>query len=217
MTGDADNRGGRSGSVWTIRGVESEIQEAARLAARQSGQTLAEWLSRVIGAAALAELDGTAEDATAAAAADMADFRVLLDERTRDFLNRNATSTGSPDPDVSGDEPMTAVVELDDPAPSGGLSPEMQEEFDRLRLLIHEYLGAMLPALESVDDTSRTLRDLSALAQDVRRSAEEARRAAELIGPLERTLARLADTRGQDFTEERNGRRSAGIGKLFRG
>lgn len=217
MTGGEDKPGETTDRLWRIRGIETEIQEAARLAARQSGQTLAEWVSRKIGAAALAELDGNAEHAILAREADLADFHVLVDERTRDYLARTAASADDAYRDDSGDEPMTAVVELDDPAPSGGLSPEMQEEFDRLRLLIHEYLGAMLPALESVDDTSRTLRDLSALAQDVRRSAEEARRAAELIGPLERTLARLADTRGPEITEERNGRRPQGIGKLFRG
>lgn len=219
MSGNDNHDGENDTRIWMIRGVEPEIQEAARLAARQSGQTLSEWLSRTIGAVALSELGGMAEDEEAAALAsdgDLADFRVLVDERTQDYLARSGASARAAVADPA-EEPMTAVVELREPVASTGLTPELREEFDRIHLLIHEYMGAVLPALESFDEASRNLRDLSGVTQDVRRSSEDARRAAELIGPLERTLRRFADARGPEIAEDRNERRTAGIGKLLRG
>lgn len=208
MSGDRDED--PKAPTWCIEGVEPEIIEAARLAARQSGQTLSEWVSRAVGHAALNQLSGP-DAAAAAADGDLADFTEMLDEEMRRYLEDHAEDRHA------ADEPMTAVVELTDRSPEGdGLSPELRAEFDSMRLLIHEYMGAMLPALETVDEASSSLRELAALTQDMRHSAEEARRAAELIVPLERALGRLSEFTGPGITEDRHERRAAGFGKLFR-
>lgn len=48
-------------SPWSVKGVEPEAREAAKIAARRSAMTVGQWLSQTIRAAAAQQLDGTSQ------------------------------------------------------------------------------------------------------------------------------------------------------------
>lgn len=203
---------------WSVRGVEPETREAAKMAARRSGLTLGHWLNRTIRNAVAEELgsrqDGAGDDAQLpalpnavllAAIQEQLDAQRLAIEAT---LQQERTAAAADRMTIE----TTHLHEIAEPAtdPDSG----MQAEFDEIKLLIHDYLGLLLPVAEPVQALSRQLEDMSNLAKDVRRSADAAERAAASVLPLERAVLRMTNGTSDEMAPVQE-RRGSGLGKLF--
>lgn len=204
---------------WSVRGVDSETREAAKLAARKANIPLGQWLTRAIRNTVAEELGARSRHPDEPPALPALPTEALLSaiqerlDRQRSAIE-DAISAASWRAEVD-----TPVVELEERRePAVGLSPELRDELDQVKLLIHDYLGLLLPAAEPIEQLTRQLQDLMALSQDIRRSADAAERAAAAVAPLERTLLRLTSEMTADARpEDRQDRRGSGLGKLFRG
>ncbi|MDF1720454.1 MAG: hypothetical protein P1U65_07260 [Minwuia sp.] len=206
---------------WSVRGVEPETREAAKMAARRAGLTLGHWLNRTIRNAVaeelgsghgttgdLAQLPALANDMLLAAIQEQLDAQRAAIEATLQQGRSGANDDASPE--------TTHLHEISEPAAEP--NERMQAEFDEIKLLIHDYLGLLLPVAEPVQALSRQLEDMNNLAKDVRRSAEAAERAAASVLPLERAVLRMTGAvpdDAKDVHERVQDRRGSGLGKLF--
>ncbi len=205
---------------WSVRGVEPETREAAKKAARRSGLTLGHWLNRTIRKAVAEELgSGQARGGEDAQLPALPNAVLLAAIQEQLDAQRIALETTLQRERAAAAKPATVeTTHLQEvPEASGQATepyPRMQAEFDEIKLLIHAYLGLLLPVAEPVQALSRQLEDMGNLAKDVRRSAEAAERAAASVQPLERAVLRMTggtpDTAGPG-----NERRGSGLGKLF--
>lgn len=204
---------------WSVRGVDSETREAAKLAARKAGIPLGHWLTRAIRATVAEELGARGRHPDAPPALPALPTDALL-SAIQERLDRQRSAIEDAILAAARQaEAVTPVVELEErPDNAVGLTQELRDELDQVKLLIHDYLGLLLPAAEPVEQLSRQLQDLMTLSQDIRRSADAAERAAAAVAPLERALTRLtADMSAEARSDDRPDRRGGGLGKLFRG
>lgn len=201
---------------WSVRGVEPETREAAKMAARRSGLTLGHWLNRTIRNAVAEEL-GSGQDRPADEAQLPALPNAVLLAAIQEQLDaqRVAIEATLQQERATADKPAVEATRLHEiPEPAIDPDPRLQAEFDEIKLLIHDYLGLLLPVAEPVQALSRQLEDMSNLAKDVRRSADAAERAAASVLPLERAVLRMTGAASDDPVPVHE-RRGSGLGKLF--
>lgn len=202
-----------SETPWSVRGVEPETREAAKVAARRAGLTLGQWLNRTI-RNAVAEQLGTRE-----AAADTGQLPALANEvllaaiQEQLDAQREALEATFQQARPASDIETTHLSEVQE-APTE-LSTRLQGELDEIKLLIHDYLGLLLPVAEPVQELSRQLQDIGSLSQDVRRAADAAEKAAASVQPLERAVMRMSGGYRTEEAEQAHERRGSGLGKLF--
>ncbi|WP_281016122.1 MULTISPECIES: hypothetical protein [unclassified Minwuia] len=203
-----------SETPWSVRGVEPETREAAKVAARRAGLTLGQWLNRTI-RNAVAEQLGTRE-----AAADTGQLPALANEvllsaiqEQLDAQRAALEATFQQARPASENVETTHLREVQE-APTE-LSTRLQGELDEIKLLIHDYLGLLLPVAEPVQELSRQLQDIGSLSQDVRRAADAAEKAAASVLPLERAVMRMSGEYRTEEAGQAHERRGGGLGKLF--
>lgn len=202
---------------WSVRGVEPETREAAKMAARRSGLTLGHWLNRTIRNAVAEELGsgqaGSGDDAQLPALPNAILLAAIQGQLDAQRLAIEATL--QQERAATADRPTAETTHLREiPEPVVGPDFGMQAEFDEIKLLIHDYLGLLLPVAEPVQALSRQLEDMSNLAKDVRRSADAAERAAASVLPLERAVLRMTNGTSDGMAPVQE-RRGSGLGKLF--
>ncbi len=205
---------------WSVRGVEPETREAAKMAARRSGLTLGHWLNRTIRNAVADELgsgQGRTDDAAQLPALPNAVLLAAIQEQL-DAQRVAIEATLQREREASAREPSIETTHLHEipevPEVPADPDPRFQAEFDEIKLLIHDYLGLLLPVAEPVQALSRQLEEMGNLAKDVRRSADAAERAAASVLPLERAVLRMTGGTPDDVGQTQE-RRGSGLGKLF--
>jgi hypothetical protein len=72
---------GSEGVQWTLKNVERKTVELSRQAARKRGMKFGKWVTEVLRAAAIAEIEGGSRDEKELLAVKMAAFESKLDER----------------------------------------------------------------------------------------------------------------------------------------
>lgn len=201
---------------WSVRGVEPETREAAKMAARRSGLTLGHWLNRTIRNAVAEEL-GSGQDRPVDESQLPALPNAVLLAAIQEQLDaqRVAIEATLQQDRATADKPAVETTRLHEiPEPAMDTDLRLQAEFDEIKLLIHDYLGLLLPVAEPVQALSRQLEDMGNLAKDVRRSADAAERAAASVLPLERAVLRMTGAASDDPVPVQE-RRGSGLGKLF--
>jgi len=206
-----------SETPWSVRGVEPETREAAKVAARRSGMTLGQWLNRTIRSAVAEQLGSGDTNGDAAQLPALPNEMLLSAIQDQLDAQRAALEAAFVQalPHEMADRPVevTHLHEVAEPATE--LSTRLQGELDEIKLLIHDYLGLLLPVAEPVQELSRQLQDMGSLSQDVRRAADAAERAAASVQPLERAVMRMSDGFRTEEAEHAHERRGSGLGKLF--
>jgi len=81
-------------SPWSVKGVDPEAREAAKIAARRAGMTVGQWISHTIRATAAEQLSGTSRLNAAGPAGAMPDDRAA-----------------APDPPAGGARPPAPTME----------------------------------------------------------------------------------------------------------
>ncbi len=203
-----------SETPWSVRGVEPETREAAKVAARRAGLTLGQWLNRTI-RNAVAEQLGSRESAADTAQLPALANEVLLAaiQEQLDAQREALEATFQQARPASESVETTHLSEVQE-APTE-LSTRLQGELDEIKLLIHDYLGLLLPVAEPVQELSRQLQDIGSLSQDVRRAADAAEKAAASVQPLERAVMRMSGGYRTEEADQAHERRGSGLGRLF--
>lgn len=203
-----------SETPWSVRGVEPETREAAKVAARRAGLTLGQWLNRTI-RNAVAEQLGSRESAADAGQLPALANEVLLAaiQEQLDAQREALEATFQQARPASESVETTHLSEVQE-APTE-LSARLQGELDEIKLLIHDYLGLLLPVAEPVQELSRQLQDIGSLSQDVRRAADAAEKAAASVQPLERAVMRMSGGYRTEEADQAHERRGSGLGRLF--
>lgn len=203
-----------SETPWSVRGVEPETREAAKVAARRAGLTLGQWLNRTI-RNAVAEQLGSRESAADTAQLPALANEVLLAaiQEQLDAQREALEATFQQAQPASESVETTHLSEVQE-APTE-LSTRLQGELDEIKLLIHDYLGLLLPVAEPVQELSRQLQDIGSLSQDVRRAADAAEKAAASVQPLERAVMRMSGGYRTEEADQAHERRGSGLGRLF--
>ena len=203
-----------SETPWSVRGVEPETREAAKVAARRAGLTLGQWLNRTI-RNAVAEQLGSRESAADTAQLPALANEVLLAaiQEQLDAQREALEATFQQAQPASESVETTHLSEVQE-APTE-LSTRLQGELDEIKLLIHDYLGLLLPVADPVQELSRPLQDIGSLSQDVRRAADAAEKAAASVQPLERAVMRMSGGYRTEEADQAHERRGSGLGRLF--
>ena len=203
-----------SETPWSVRGVEPETREAAKVAARRAGLTLGQWLNRTI-RNAVAEQLGSREGAADTGQLPALANEVLLAaiQEQLDAQREALEATFQQARPASESVETTHLSEVQE-APTE-LSTRLQGELDEIKLLIHDYLGLLLPVAEPVQELSRQLQDIGSLSQDVRRAADAAEKAAASVQPLERAVMRMSGGYRTEEADQAHERRGSGLGRLF--
>ncbi|GJL89652.1 MAG: hypothetical protein DHS20C03_33610 [Minwuia thermotolerans] len=203
-----------SETPWSVRGVEPETREAAKVAARRAGLTLGQWLNRTI-RSAVAEQLGSRESADDAGQLPALANEVLLAAIQEQLdAQREALEATFQQARPAGAHVETTHLSEVQETPTE-LSTRLQGELDEIKLLIHDYLGLLLPVAEPVQELSRQLQDIGSLSQDVRRAADAAEKAAASVQPLERAVMRMSGGYRTEEADQAHERRGGGLGKLF--
>ena len=182
-------------NAWNIDGFDPETREAAKLAARKSGLSLAEWLNRTIRHTAARELSG----------AD----RGGADGRLPALPMEQMVAALAKQLDRHTEEVKAAVAqELASTGPGG-------RELDELRRAIRETATDIAPATASMNRVARDLETLTGMSDRVDQAGLKAEKATMSVAPMERTMRKMAD-RLHSLEEEQAARRRGIFGRLFR-
>jgi localization factor PodJL len=165
---------------WSVKGVDPECREAAKVAARKAGMTLGAWLNRAIMLQAASELSG-------------------------DTLRRQNEPTGSWLPALPTEKIVQALEAF-----ARELREENRRLAEQNRKLAEETLALMARGISEISKDLEGMRGISgqlAAAQEAARKLEElgdvgsrvgaaeskADRATLAVPPLERALSRLSE------------------------
>lgn len=196
--------------------MEPETREAAKVAARRAGLTLGQWLNRTIRNAVAEQLgsrEASGETAQLPALANEVLLAAIQEQLDAQREALEATFHEARSGEAGATMETTHLSEV--PEAPTELSTRLQGELDEIKLLIHDYLGLLLPVAEPVQELSRQLQDIGSLSQDVRRAAEAAEKAAASVQPLERAVMRMSGGYRAEEADQANERRGSGLGKLF--
>jgi localization factor PodJL len=177
----------KSGVPWNIRGIDEETREAARLAARRSGQSVAEWLNRTIAErAAELGIDTSDEDEAAPPPLDeTGDLARALDRMTRRIRAMDETSRSA----LSGLEERLDEIErhlVDLPRLSAGTG-------ERARSLrgVSAMVADLSRDLDDVDERAR--RRVEGLREQPRSAGPGLDGVADAIRSLDRRIASMSE------------------------
>lgn len=202
-----------SETPWSVRGVEPETREAAKVAARRAGLTLGQWLNRTIRNAVAEQLGSRESAADTGQLPALANEVLLAAIQEQLDAQREALEATFQQARPAESVETTHLSEVQE-APTE-LSTRLQGELDEIKLLIHDYLGLLLPVAEPVQELSRQLQDIGSLSQDVRRAADAAEKAAASVQPLERAVMRMSGGYRTEEADQAHERRGSGLGRLF--
>jgi len=180
---------------WSVKGVEPEAREAAKLAARRSGMTLGVWLNRVIRSAAAEELSG-GRPSPPSPASDPPQLPALPIDALLDAIK------------LQGDDIKRAVRE----------AAAQIEKLDPALAKLDPALARLDPALARMEQAAEKIGAMGDLPQRLAEAEAKANKAALAVGPLERTVVRLSERLNPvDEPMHQPERRRGFLGRLFGG
>ena len=154
-------------SPWSVKGVDPEAREAAKLAARKSGITVGAWLSQTIRAAANKELK---HDAVPTAPGVSPPHRAF-------------DPSAPPDADAAHEHDREVPSEAGHAPPA----PTIQAIFENLQNLAERIEAAESKSMEAVLPIEQKVGELAARLENVRSNSDAP------IGPVERAVMRIAE------------------------
>jgi localization factor PodJL len=177
---------------WSVKGVEPEAREAAKLAARRAGMTLGAWLNRVIRTAAAEELAGPRQAGPAPKASDPPQLPALPIDALVEAVRKQMEDQLRTQLAAQSDELKDAIRQGVEDAigQAGALSAVPGASGGGLDALDVAQLGATVARL---DELAQTLGKTGDLNERVGQAEAAAAKAALAVGPLERTVVRLSE------------------------
>lgn len=173
---------------WSVKGVEPEAREAAKLAARRAGMTLGAWLNRVIRTAAAEELTGPRQTGPAPKASVPPQLPALPIDALVEAVRKQMEEQLRTQLAAQSDELKDAIRQgVEDAVGQAGGLGGSASALDPLEVA---QLGATVAKL---DELAQTLGQTGALNERVGQAEAAAAKAALAVGPLERTVVRLSE------------------------
>lgn len=213
---------------WSVKGVDPECREAAKVAARKSGMTIGSWLNRAILSQAAAELrrDPATTGANGvpgsqlpalpkevllkAVAEIAADMKAEVREEVRDEVRRESRRIA--------EEQLApvarSVVELSQRLGRlDSLSDRISQVEDTSRRLAA--MDGLAEKVRAVEGLAERLPSQDELAQQIRQAREEAEKAALAVAPLEKSVRRLMERLEREQDRPAGPGRAGLFGRLF--
>lgn len=176
---------------WSVKGVEPEAREAAKLAARRAGMTLGAWLNRVIRTGAAEELTGTRNAGPAPKASVPPQLPALPIDALVEAVRKQVEDQLRTQLTAQSDELKDAIRQsVEDAVGQAGSLGGLGSSAGGLDPLEVAQLGATVAKL---DELAQTLGRTGDLTERVGQAEAAAAKAALAVGPLERTVVRLSE------------------------
>ena len=174
-------------SPWSVKGVEPEAREAAKIAARRAGLTVGEWLSHTIRTAATDQLSGNR------GGGDPQGYN-----QGHDGEAAGARFEGYPDDGGSRGRPSSDNI-------SNVPAPTIQALFDNIQKLSNRVEQAEMKTTAAVAPLLEQVEHLSGQVEEVRSQNSVS------TAPVERAVSRLSE-RLEQIEENRMDKRSSSRG-----